>query len=85
MECGQYYELWHSIHLYPEESVQAALDAKAECIMPVHWGGFSLAMHSWKEPVERFLEAAHKTQLKVMTPVLGQVFSVESKYDTAWW
>ncbi len=30
MECGQYNENWHQIHLYPEESVQAAIDAKAQ-------------------------------------------------------
>ena len=36
MECGQYNENWHPIHMYPEESVQAALDAHVKCALPVH-------------------------------------------------
>ncbi len=86
MECGQYFELWHAIHLYPEESVQAAQDAQAACVMPVHWGGFSLSMHPWKEPVERFVEAAKQAHLQVMTPGLGQLFMVGSEeHRIAWW
>ncbi len=86
MECGQYYELWRPIHLYPEESVQAAQEVNAACVMPVHWGGFSLAMHSWKEPVERFVAAARQAQLPVMTPRLGQLFTVGAEEHTkAWW
>ena len=27
MECGQYNEQWHQIHMYPEEAIQAAIDA----------------------------------------------------------
>lgn len=36
MECGQYNENWHQIHMYPEESVQAAIDARVQNMMPVH-------------------------------------------------
>ena len=56
MECGQYNEHWHQIHMYPEESVQAAHDVYAKKIIPVHWAGFALALHAWTDPVERFIE-----------------------------
>ena len=60
MECGQYNENWHQIHMYPEETVQAAIDAGVKNAMPVHWGGFALAQHHWKDPVQRFVNGPEK-------------------------
>ncbi len=60
MECGQYNTLWHTIHMFPEESAQAALDAGVKRIMAVHWAGFALAHHHWIEPTRRFTEEARK-------------------------
>lgn len=85
MECGQYNKLWHQIHLYPEESVQAAKDAGVAKIMPVHWAGFALAMHPWKEPIERFVTEAQKTKQMYTTPKLGELFTVEESGKHNWW
>lgn len=85
MECGQYNELWHQIHMYPEESVQAAIDARAKKIMPVHWAGFTLAQHSWKEPAERFVAEAKKLRIPYLTPRLGEMFNLRSDSTTPWW
>ena len=85
MECGQYNENWHQIHMYPEESVQAAIDAKVQNCMPVHWGGFALAQHSWKEPVERFVEKATKEKLNFITPKMGELFSSKFTEALKWW
>ncbi len=86
MECGQYNEHWHAIHMYPEEAVKAAIDAKAKVATPVHWGGFSLAMHSWKEPIERFVAEAEKQGLKISTPEIGEaVVMGEEPRDNFWW
>ena len=63
IECGQYNERWHLIHMYPEDSVCAARDAKVIKAIPIHWGAFGLALHHWKEPITRFvLEAEQKQQ-----------------------
>lgn len=51
MECGQYNEAWEAIHMMPEQSVQAGIDLNAHLLMPIHWGAFSLSIHSWTEPV----------------------------------
>jgi L-ascorbate metabolism protein UlaG (beta-lactamase superfamily) len=85
MECGQYNEHWHEIHMYPEECIQAALDAKATTVMPVHWAGFTLAPHHWKEPVERFVSAAKLADLKYVTPGLGEVVDLEIATKSEWW
>ena len=85
MECGQYNELWHEIHFYPEESVQAATEARAKKIMPVHWGAFSLAQHTWKEPAERFVTAALAQQLDYFLPRPGQLVDITQTLHDRWW
>lgn len=84
MECGQYNENWPMTHLFPEERVQAALDAGVQKAMPVHWTGFALAQHSWTEPVERFLVEAKKQNLEVMLPKMGRISTVKSQGDGRW-
>ena len=85
MECGQYNENWHQIHMYPEESVQAAIDAKVQNMMPVHWAGFALAQHSWQEPVERFVEKASVEKLNFVVPKIGELFNAKtSNYSESW-
>lgn len=85
MECGQYNELWHQIHMYPEEAIQAAKDAQVKTAVPVHWGAFALAQHSWKEPVERFVKEGRQQQLAHITPALGQLFTIEDDMNDPWW
>jgi L-ascorbate metabolism protein UlaG (beta-lactamase superfamily) len=57
LECGQYGKNWPYIHMMPEQTVQAALELRAAALMPVHWGKFTLALHSWDEPVRRLVNA----------------------------
>ena len=86
MECGQYNENWHAIHMYPEESIQAALDAGVKVATPVHWGGFSLALHSWKDPVKRFYNSAKSMNLDIVTPRLGEMVKMTDKpKQLSWW
>ncbi len=85
MECGQYNEAWHQIHMYPEECVQAAMDGKAKKCMPVHWGAFSLAPHHWKDPVDRFVDEAQKRSCACLMPRLGQMVTVDSEQVHHWW
>ncbi|GAA5224727.1 MBL fold metallo-hydrolase [Membranihabitans marinus] len=86
MECGQYNEKWRLIHLFPDESVQAALDAKVNKVMPVHWCGFSLSHHSWQEPAIEFVENCQKKELEYMVPRLGEINEFNSHYNQEkWW
>lgn len=85
MECGQYNALWQEIHFYPEESVQAAMEGRAKKIMPVHWGAFSLAQHTWKEPAERFVTAALAQQIDYFLPRPGQLVDITQTLHDRWW
>lgn len=86
MECGQYNKLWHQIHMYPGESVQAAKDAQVNKIMPVHWAGFALSLHHWKTPVIDFIKHAQKESSEFIVPELGQIVSLNNSItQKAWW
>ncbi|MBK8554457.1 MAG: MBL fold metallo-hydrolase [Lewinellaceae bacterium] len=85
MECGQYNDDWPQIHLFPGESVQAALDAGVKKAMPVHWGGFKLSyQHRWDEPAEEFTRFARQQSLPVLTPRLGEIFDQHAR-TAHWW
>lgn len=85
MECGQYSVDWPQIHMFPDESVQAAMDAKVRIAMPVHWGGFSLSyQHAWFDPVEEFIRNADKQLLPYTTPSIGEIFYPTSA-TAQWW
>lgn len=86
LECGQYNKLWPYIHMAPEETAQAHLDLKGKLLMPIHWGKFPLAMHAWKEPVERLFKKATELNLQVVTPMIGEQLVVGKTVQlNKWW
>jgi len=87
MECGQYNENWAQIHMMPEEAAQAALDVGAGKFMPIHWGAFTLALHSWTDPVERVTKKANELNANVVTPEIGEWIYLDgdNQYSDPWW
>jgi L-ascorbate metabolism protein UlaG (beta-lactamase superfamily) len=87
MECGQYHEKWAAIHMMPEETVQAHLDVKGKIMIPIHWGGFTLSLHNWTDPVERAIKAASKHNVFICTPQIGEVVQLNSDAypQSMWW
>ncbi|MBL7991111.1 MAG: MBL fold metallo-hydrolase [Candidatus Kapabacteria bacterium] len=86
LECGQYNKKWALIHLMPEETVQASLDLKATALMPMHWGRFTLASHTWDEPITRLEASAIASSLALCTPLIGEPVRLAAPYPhTAWW
>jgi L-ascorbate metabolism protein UlaG (beta-lactamase superfamily) len=88
IECGQYDEKWADIHMTPEESAQAGVDLKTKVAMPIHWGAFSLALHTWTDPVERIIKTAEELNLPLITPAIGDVVHLDStiqKTVNNWW
>jgi L-ascorbate metabolism protein UlaG (beta-lactamase superfamily) len=86
VECGQYNELWQEIHMLPEESAQAGVDLKTKYMMPIHWGMFDLALHTWTEPIERVKAKAQDLNLPLITPKIGERMLVSDTIHTEqWW
>lgn len=72
IEIGQYDRAWPDWHSGPEQAVRAHQLVRGRVLLPVHWGLFALAYHSWTEPVERVLVAAQKAGVPVLVPRPGQ-------------
>ena len=86
MECGQYDEQWALIHMMPHEIPQALDDLKTTQFMPIHWGAFKLALHSWTHPVDEVQKYLSGTDYKMATPKIGEAFFVSGKLpNTKWW
>lgn len=88
MEGGQYDRRWSWVHMRPEESVQASIDVKGKQMMLIHWGAFTLAYHSWTEPIERALIAAKKNGVSMVTPKIGETISINEELSVShspWW
>lgn len=87
MECGQYNERWTDIHMVPEETAQAAKDINAKVFMPIHWAAFTLAMHSWTDPVERVMAKAKEIDQPIYVPKIGEFIELDKNLVTGrkWW
>jgi L-ascorbate metabolism protein UlaG (beta-lactamase superfamily) len=87
LECGQYNELWKDIHMMPEQTVQAAIDLRGKLMMPIHWGAFTLAMHTWIDPVTRATATAHEKGVPITTPRIGEPVLLQQKSfpNSEWW
>ena len=68
-----------------KRQVQAGKDAKGKICIPYHWGGFALAMHPWKEPIEQFVETAKQLKMPICTPKIGEIVVLGAETKEAWW
>ncbi|MHA6280109.1 MBL fold metallo-hydrolase [Salinimicrobium sp. CAU 1759] len=86
LECGQFGKYWPQIHMFPEETIQAAIDLKVKRAVPVHWGKFVLSYHPWNLPIQRFVMAAEKAELDYLSPRPGEQVDFTSQYkQEPWW
>lgn len=58
IKIGAYDWTWEAIHMNPERALQAHIDLNGRKMLPVHWGTFNLAIHSWDEPILRTVHGA---------------------------
>lgn len=88
LEVGAYNKLWKSIHMGPDGAAQAfAALGGYGLLMPIHWGLFSLALHAWRQPIERITELADNLGMKLWSPAPGvptEVIAGE-EHRSGWW
>jgi L-ascorbate metabolism protein UlaG (beta-lactamase superfamily) len=86
IECGAYNESWSQVHMFPEQTVQAHLDLKGKVLQPIHWATFNLALHPWYEPMVRLTAVAKTKNVKIATPVVGEITVYRMNIPaTRWW
>ena len=86
-DSGQYDEGWATTHMNPAESVQAAKDAHAKWLIPVHWGAFVLSNHAWDDPPRIAVETAEQLGVNIATPRIGEAVDYDEieLYTEHWW
>ena len=86
-ECGQYDPAWAGIHMFPEETVQAAVDVNAKWLIPVHWGTFCICNHAWDDPIIRVTAKSTEMGVNIATPRIGQTVDYKKidSFNEPWW
>ncbi|TAL33278.1 MAG: MBL fold metallo-hydrolase [Spirochaetes bacterium] len=85
LEIGAYGDNWPDIHMGPSNAVKAHLDLKGAVLLPIHWGTFNLAFHSWTEPVEKLIAAADTQGIRLCLPRPGLVVGGDLTVNSRWW
>lgn len=91
LEIGAYHPLWASIHLGPDGAAEAYRQMggpeKAGPLFPIHWGLFNLALHGWREPMERLstIAAAEGWPLWLPTPGVPTEVRAGQPPHSDWW
>jgi len=86
IKIGAYGDNWPDIHVTPEQAVDANGKLRGKALLPIHWGTFNLAYHSWDEPAERVVAAAVVAGTRIFVPRPGESIepSVARPVDP-WW
>jgi L-ascorbate metabolism protein UlaG (beta-lactamase superfamily) len=87
-EIGAFNELWSSIHMGPDGAVRSfnALGGHG-LLMPIHWGLFDLALHAWRQPIERITGIADAEGIPLWSPEPGKPAEVVAGKElrSGWW
>jgi L-ascorbate metabolism protein UlaG (beta-lactamase superfamily) len=86
MENGAYDSYWPSVHLSPEETVQAFKDVRGGTLYLVHNSTFNLAFHTWRDPLDRVAALAEAQRVPLATPEIGEVLTIgQPRSNVLWW
>jgi L-ascorbate metabolism protein UlaG (beta-lactamase superfamily) len=91
LEIGAFHELWANIHLGPDGAARAfeamGGNERAGLFLPIHWGLFNLALHAWRQPIERLLEIAPAKGFELLLPRPGEPTEVIAQQArlSNWW
>lgn len=86
MENGAYDAAWPTVHMRPEESLQAFRDLRGRMLLPIHNSTFDLAFHAWRAPLDAIARLAEEQAIVLATPELGEPVTVgRARSNARWW
>lgn len=85
IETGAYDKGWPTIHMTPEQSLQAHRDVRGKTMLPIHNGTFDLAFHSWYEPLQRISALAKQQNISLSTPIIGSIVDIQAIPENVFW
>ena len=85
LEIGAADAQWAGIHLGPDNALAAWRLLGGGPLLALHWGTFNLALHAWRQPVQRLLAAAGPAA-PLLLPAPGQRVEVAAgPVNSHWW
>jgi L-ascorbate metabolism protein UlaG (beta-lactamase superfamily) len=85
LEIGASDPLWAEIHMGPDGALRTfqAMGASG-LLMPIHWGLFDLALHAWRQPIQRIFAAK---DVRLWAPEPGKPTEVVKGVElrSNWW
>lgn len=86
LETGAYDRRWPSVHMHPDQTVQAHQDLRGRWLLPIHNGTFSLALHSWQDPFEQIATLTERKGIALTTPMMGERLDLTAPHSgSPWW
>lgn len=87
LDSGQYDDGWKYVHMNPDDALLAARDLKTKVLMPAHIAKFTIANHTWDEPMIRAREGGKKEKFVVKIPRIGEKVKLKdsSQKFPDWW
>ena len=85
LEIGAYGNGWPDIHMGPDNAANAHLALRGKLMLPIHWGTFNLALHAWREPVERLQGYAAERNISLVLPEPGKPTEITGAHNSHWW
>lgn len=85
LEIGAFDPLWADIHMGPDGAVRTFRSmGEKGLMMPIHWGLFDLALHAWRQPIERVFAMEN---LKIWAPEPGMPTEIAqgAELRSEWW
>ncbi len=85
LEIGAYDPLWADIHMGPDGAVCSFRELGGHgLLMPIHWALFDLALHHWKQPIEKIF-AVEGLKLWSPTPGVPSEVIAGEELRSEWW
>lgn len=86
IENGAYDPAWPTIHMHPQDTLQAFLDLRGKVLLPIHNSTFDLAFHAWRAPLDAIARLAAGQGVVLATPVLGEPVTIgRARINRRWW
>jgi L-ascorbate metabolism protein UlaG (beta-lactamase superfamily) len=86
LEIGAFHPAWGTVHLGPENALEAFHLLGGGKLLPVHWGTFDLGIHAWDEPAETLVRLAPSLRAELVLPRIGQpVEPARVHHVETWW
>ena len=87
LEFGQYGYDWRDIHIMPDEFARIINDLNPKRSFAIHNAKYTLARHSWKEPLEIASKLNEQEGFNIITPMIGELVYYKdfSQKFTKWW